>query len=376
MAVDIQAYSEVLVGALTRPAAFDDSLLEAITAGVSERLSGLPKAIWDLIDYEQQALDAADTGQLAHLLETGSLIAGRPSGSAFEDVHRRARQSVEQLGSGHIMLRYYGGVYFSYRQAVELDAIVAIVRALTDDLRTTGLAAVLGTASDVTSTVGNHFAQPIRPRDRDGRLKNGWSARICKSRLMSAVDGFKLWVVRYRGLSHTPYACTSVRGDYRNVLARLQEGDVGVVYADPPYTRDHYSRFYHVLETLALGDDPGVSVIPGTSDEPSRGLYRVQRHQSPFSIRSEVLPAFSQLFGHCKRLGAPLVLSYSPTGAGTKARPQPRLLTVPQLIDLAKGYFGNVTVSGTDRIAHSKLNRRHFNSEIDYDAEILIIAQP
>ena len=28
------------------------------------------------------------------------------------------------------------------------------------------------------------------------------------------------------------------------------------VYADPPYTRDHYSRFYHVLETLALRDDP------------------------------------------------------------------------------------------------------------------------
>ena len=32
-----------------------------------------------------------------------------------------------------------------------------------------------------------------------------------------------------------------------------------IVYADPPYTRDHYSRFYHVLETISLFDSPIVS---------------------------------------------------------------------------------------------------------------------
>ena len=41
--------------------------------------------------------------------------------------------------------------------------------------------------------------------------------------------------------------------DFRQALQNLDD-DVRVIYADPPYTRDHYSRFYHGLETLSLRD--------------------------------------------------------------------------------------------------------------------------
>ena len=42
-----------------------------------------------------------------------------------------------------------------------------------------------------------------------------------------------------------------------------------VVYADPPYTRDHYSRYYHLLDTLLLYDYP---------DPVGKGQYRLDRN--------------------------------------------------------------------------------------------------
>jgi serine protease Do len=104
---------------------------------------------------------------------------------------------------------------------------------------------------------------------------------------------------------------------------------VSVVYADPPYTRDHYSRFYHVLETMARGDDPQVSLVrSGGRTSLSRGIYRRDRHQSPFCIRSEVAGAFTTLFRSTRVRDLPLSLSYSPSPNGTPSRPLTRLLLI------------------------------------------------
>lgn len=36
-----------------------------------------------------------------------------------------------------------------------------------------------------------------------------------------------------------------------------------VVYLDPPYTKRQYASYYHVLETIALGDEPNVEGVAG-----------------------------------------------------------------------------------------------------------------
>lgn len=375
IASDIQAYSSVLAAALTKPAQFTALELQELFNNVNAMIRSMPGSVQQLIEYEEDAVASQKAESLAELLEAGSLIAGNPSDARLRELHDRAQRGTSQEPS-LTLFRHYGGVYFSYKQALELDAIAQAVRNLPDDRRTTGLAALLGTASDVVPTVGSHFAQPLRPRDGSGRLKSGWVPRLIRARRQSVSRLFETWISRYVALKPTPHECRPLRGDFRDVLNSMSD-QVGVVYVDPPYTRDHYSRFYHVLETLALGDDPGVSrSTSGSQNVASRGLYRVDRHQSPFSIRSQVGPAFTELFSQCKRLGVPLVLSYSPTGKGTVARPQPRLLTVPQLSDMAGDYFRTVSVQATDRIAHSKFNRQALNGEVDYDAEILILATP
>jgi adenine-specific DNA methylase len=149
------------------------------------------------------------------------------------------------------------------------------------------------------------------------------------------------------------------------------DGKVSVVYADPPYTRDHYSRFYHVLETLCLRDNPAISTVRiNGEDHTSRGIYRDKRHQSPFCIRSKAPEAFSTLFSRVQKMNVPLVLSYSPYKENSGARR--RVLTIEKIEGLAQKYFKKVEILQAGNISHNKIG----NSKImdsSYDAEIFLI---
>jgi hypothetical protein len=271
-----------------------------------------------------------------------------------------------------VLTRYYGGVYFSYAHAALLDGLATASRGFDGEERDGALATVLGTASDLVSSVGNHFAQPVRPRTADGRLKRAALASVARRRQHDLAATYLTWSDRYRTLEPPAFVGRAVRGDYRALLSAPLES-ISVVYADPPYTRDHYSRFYHVLETITLGDEPEVSAVRiGGKSRLSRGLYRTERHQSPFCIKSQAPAAFEALFALTRSLDVPLILSYSPFGEGHR----PRLMTIEQICAIGAEYYGSVDVCSAGRVAHSKLNADHLNSEVVYDAEVLVVCRP
>lgn len=94
--------------------------------------------------------------------------------------------------------------------------------------------------------------------------------------------------------------------DYRTLLddQSIME-KVGLVYADPPYTFVHYSRFYHAVENLCRYDYPIVEY---------KGRYRADRHQSPFCIKTSVPKAFQEIFIKTAKYKIPVLISYSNTG--------------------------------------------------------------
>ncbi|MFI7585477.1 DNA adenine methylase [Spongisporangium articulatum] len=369
VSADIQTYSQVLARALTRPTAFSAAETEALLRIARTWLDDVRPAFADLLALEAGAVSDADPTRLAALIEGGSFELAAAGAPELEQAKRRALESADSART--TLTWYYGGVYFSYAQALELDALRHAIRG--DGRDDTAVAAVMGAASDAVSTVGNHFAQPVQPRRRDGSLKGSWVTSVARRRQYSVLDGFARRLARYAELTPTAHPCTAVRSDFQETLSALGP-EVGVIYADPPYTRDHYSRFYHVLETIALDDDPGVSLAPGTFG-PSRGLYRAERHQSPFSIRTQARPSFRHLMAEAKRLGVPLVLSYSPMSAGTKARPETRLISVHDLVSIAGDYFTDVSLVDVEASSHSRFNRVDLGAEIDRAAEILVVGQ-
>jgi hypothetical protein len=100
-------------------------------------------------------------------------------------------------------------------------------------------------------------------------------------------------------------------------------------------------------------------------------MYRLDRHQSPFCIKSMAPGAFERLFAAVRDLSAPLVLSYSPYAALGKAHP--RVMTVEQVTSLATKYFRHVEIASAGRISHMKLNATKLHLDACVEAELMFL---
>ncbi|MBN8185984.1 DNA adenine methylase [Salipiger thiooxidans] len=384
-AVDIQEYSRIICDAMLNPSQVSLKVLEVkIAAAISSsRLTGVLRAARPLIELEEQLLEQSRLGDpsgLADLIEAGSFMTfrGRHENLLIAEAHSASKRLLSENDGladvSTMVFRHFGGVYFSFEQAAKLDVLLDVVHSLVLEERRSPLAAILTTASDIVNTVGKQFAQPIRPRDKDGRVKRTLYSQVARDRFKDPVAVFFHSMEKYLGLPSHDFNHSAVRSDYLDFL-RSGVFNRGVVYADPPYTRDHYSRFYHALETIALRDDPRISTNTAHGvTQPSRGVYRVERHQSPFCIRSKAPDAFEQMFAEIASAGLPLVLSYSPYSSEKDAHP--RVMTVDAISDLAKGSFASVEVTSIGGFSHSRLNKAELHKEASSEAEFLFICRP
>jgi adenine-specific DNA-methyltransferase len=367
VAADIQEYSRVLCTALLRPVPISDCDVAEFQRTASARAKRLEDCLYPILEFERRAFDLADTNPalLCDLSEQGSLIAGQPINKALDKAVRATRELVGRSNSPLMTTRYFGGSYFSFRQALQIDALLESMR----EPRETFLSALLSTASTIVNSVGKQFAQPMRPRHKDGSIKSHLIQQMLRDRTKDAMEAFSGWLSRYRELSHGRIHRV-IRADYREVLAELT--DISVIYADPPYTRDHYSRFYHVLETLCLRDSPEISTTLLTGEgTASRGMYRTDRHQSPFCIKSQAPGAFTDLFMGAQKLGVPLLISYSPFVKDG----HPRLMTVEAIAELGKRHYRKVEIFAAGTLVHSKLNHTSLHREASREAEVFLLCR-
>lgn len=387
IAADIQKYSGILCEAtMTR---MDcgiglEDIVEKIREGQTRKKL---KAIFgELLEYEQACIDKAknnDIDALYEIVEKGSIyiFLKEENDSCTIELRNRLNQlkkvlqeknETEDLDS--VILRYYGGLYFSYGQALDLDCIEHYVFEHNGLMRVKLLAALLSTTSEIVNTVGKQFAQPLKVRDSKGNYKNSLKKKILEDRSLNVWDIFEKWIEYYFKSGEKTRGHKVICDDYKTVLHDLRNSDVKVVYADPPYTRYHYSRYYHVLETICLHDNPVITTtFPNGTGGISRAIYREGRHQSPFCVKSKAEKAFEDLFIGVKALNVPLVLSYSPYDPGRAVTP--RLQTIDQLIEKARLYFSDVSTMSPGEFTHSKLNATEKNFESNHEAEMLIICR-
>lgn len=82
------------------------------------------------------------------------------------------------------------------------------------------------------------------------------------------------------------------RDEVRVTLSVAEAGKVrtwpsDVAYLDPPYTKRQYAAYYHLLETIALGDSPAVSGVAG--------IRPWQEKASDFCYKTRAMRAFTNL---------------------------------------------------------------------------------
>jgi adenine-specific DNA-methyltransferase len=189
------------------------------------------------------------------------------------------------------LVRAYGGHYFSYAQALWLDALRACLPT-NPTHRDTALAALIQAASQCAAAPG-HTAQPFQPtRSAKPFVHEGWRKDI-PSRTKSALVFLSSQHAKHKGSATVADA---------NEAAKLVN-DEDVVFVDPPYSGVHYSRFYHVLETIARGTSSEVSGV-GRYPPPS------ERPRSKYSLRSEAREAISDLLQSVAEKGATAIVTF------------------------------------------------------------------
>lgn len=379
VACDIQNYSKVIGNALLQKYDITDEEINHFfeTINTDDYAKKLKGVFTPLIELEQSAIENKNLEVLTCILEHGSLEVFNieQNISCLSDQLYTVSRQLKTEGLNDVRSltsRYYGGVYFSYRQAADIDIILeGIHKFVSEDKRDLYLAALLSTASDVVDTVGKHFAQPIKARDSKGRIKATVYNKAVKDKTIDVPTLYREWLIKYKNLSKTDFQHITLQGDYEQCLLALPD-NVKTVYADLPYTRDHYSRYYHVLETLTLRDTPQISrVTIHGSTHVSNGIYREGRHQSPFCIKSKAPSAFRKMFKLVSSSGRNLLLSYSPYDETKKSHP--RVVTMQQLVSLAKEYFDNVEIVSAGSFKHNKLNSTEHFLEASDEAELLIV---
>lgn len=383
--VDVQEYSRVLCAAVLSPPDHLSRQEIKNVASLALRDKTAKKTIWclqPLIDHERRCIDAAiigDFNSLVELLESPPLAVYAlpgvvpPStylGDATHEVLLRFNKAGLWQSAETTVSRYFGGLYFSFPQAAMLDAMLAVADFSPERNRNTLKAAALSTASQLVNTVGKQFAQPIQPRNKSGVVKPSLVKVVQRDRSLDALELYQVWLSKYATLPKAIGNPQALRQDYLDAIVQ-NASSLSVAYADPPYTRDHYSRFYHVLETMCLRDNPEISqVMKDGSLMPSRGVYRDDRYQSEFCIRSTAPAAFEALFRSTREHDLPLVLSYSPHEAGDGTHP--RVVSMDQIVKIARTHYNRVELCVVEGITHNQLNRSGLKLKTRDHAEVLV----
>jgi adenine-specific DNA methylase len=225
---------------------------------------------------------------------------------------------LKQLGGQFPMSKAYGGYYFSPLQALELDALRQTLPTA-PDLRKVALAALVEAASKCAAAPG-HTAQPFQPTASAAKyIVEAWNRNVWDV-VAQAIDGLATVHANVEGEAR---AC-----DFTESIDALQAGDL--VFADPPYSDVHYSRFYHVLETLTRGEETDVT---------GRGRYPSfnERPVSRFSRKSESGFAARALVEACAAKRVNLVLTFPASGASNG-------LSASDFVNYGAGLFSSIEV--------------------------------
>lgn len=239
-------------------------------------------------------------------------------------------------------VKKYSNSYFSYAQCVQIAAIRARIKKVPNPILQSFYLTCLAYAMSLCQSSSGHFAQYL-PESNPRTL------------VLRDMDLFKSFKER----------CLDVEiilGKFQNEVFNMESSQFlntyqnsplippgSVVYLDPPYSPAQYSRYYHLLETVFLDDDPDISF---------KGLYRADRYQSDFCSSKSAPAAFEEIIRVCSDSSWSLVISYASSGVV-----EPNLL-----LQICQKYYPNAFIK-RQKYSHSTQGR----GEIRNIDELLII---
>lgn len=238
--------------------------------------------------------------------------------SAITELKNNYIQNIQNK-KFNLFSKTYSDTYFSAMQCDEIDSIRFAIEKIDDEYKKALYLTCLMYAMGYAQSTTGHFAQYLPPthgRVIPLRKINIWNVFLDKC------DNIKVKFSKFENKCfNNDYKDFFRMPELENFLKQAK-----LVYVDPPYTAEQYSRFYHILETLVKYDYPEVM---------AKGKYRKDRYFSGFSQSSKVKDEFQVMIKNFSTYKVKLAISYSNKG----------LIPITDITNICHNYYGNVSLS-------------------------------
>lgn len=276
-----------------------------------------------------------------------------------------------------LITNYYAGSYFGIKQALDMDYILNKIHSAqlkNSWVRNVLLTALYNTCSYAVNSAGKHFAQPIQISDDN--IHKITNVRLIENRKYDIFNIFEECVRKIlksasQSQSRSPYANVVLNMDIcsSDFLEEIKKYDISVIYADPPYTAQQYSRFYHIPEVLHNYVYPVLQIFRGKI---TKGLYPEKKYKSPFCSKRQAWHSFIRIFELSKTLGANLVLSYSESK--TEETGNERMVTLDDILRMSSSILSDYKIRQVDfDFEYKQLNNKDKVVRNKEDKEILLV---
>lgn len=345
---DAEAYASILARAVLKQAPSDPNLPKEVEEAFPEVWKALSAPVEYFLEEEQKSLEAQDFPGLQALYgvyptvwnERVSPITGGPL----------TVEGLREKGGHVLFTTYYASNYYGIRQALEIDCLIRLIHTRFSDWSDSLYACLFYAMKETVFSKDGHMAQPLSPEKNQTKLFTQRGKPVLELFLKKLREHTALRAPRYREENQVFHA------DFEELLTPERFQNVGLVYADPPYTDMQYSRYYHLLNIAANYDYPALTRTGKGGF--TKGLYTEGRYQSKLSQRREAKKSLEKLISFCAETGTNLALSYAyPRDRKTQAVDR-YTVSIEELEQLAQKYFtqGRVTVA---KQAYSHANHRN-----------------
>ena len=358
---DVECYAGIIADAVLNQADIesDADLLHSLDTEYTNTVKTQSKPVTDFIKLEQQALDHESFKELIALYHTYPTVWNNQYSGIINSPLTVDR--IKDTKDYYLFTTYYATNYYGIIQALDIDCIIKMIHTSFAEYKSALLSCLFYAMKEAVFSKDGHMAQPLNPEKNQSRLFVQRKKNI-----------YELFTKKFKEYIQIPLSKFSGKNlifnsNFEELLDEELFSNVGLVYADPPYTDMQYSRYYHLLNVAAKYEYPLLTV---TKNGYTKGLYTEGRYQSKLSQRSSAKKSLENLIDFCARMNTNLAISYAYPQDRERQATDRYTISIDELVALAQKYFTNARVTV---VTQDYNHANHRNSEPKKVLEYLIL---
>lgn len=336
LANDVECYASIIADAILNQAdmEFPSGLLHLLDMEYTTAIKQQAAPIMNFVNRERQALSHENYEELAAVYHSYPTVWNNQYSSITECP--LTVESIKNTKDFYLFTTYYASNYYGIIQALAIDCIIKIIHTTFTQYKSALLSCLFYAMKETVFSKDGHMAQPLSLEKNQNRLFAHRKKNVYELFIKKFKEYISLPLSKFSGKN------TVFNSNFEELLDEKLFSDVGLVYADPPYTDMQYSRYYHLLNVAAKYEYPSLTV---TKNGYTRGLYTEGRYQSKLSQRGSARQSLETLISFCARTHTNLAISYAyPQDTETQATDR-YTISINELVELAQQYYQKARVN-------------------------------